>query len=105
MEAESRPQGGSFKDFPEIDLGIGVALPAENQGQPVATSGAPDVEDPAFAAERSAAAVADHNSFVFVADFAGSSFCDRNHENVPDPPKKSTERIKKNRTPRVQSWV
>jgi hypothetical protein len=83
MEAESRPQGGSLRDFPEIDLRIGVALPAEDQGQPVAAPGAPDVEDPAFPAERLSAAIADHNGFVFVANLADFSFRDRNHEPSP----------------------
>ena len=79
----SVPQGESLRRLPEIDPGIGVALPAEDQGQPVAAPGAPDVEDPAILAERLSAAVADHNGFVFVATLAGSSFCDRNHENFP----------------------
>jgi hypothetical protein len=79
----SFPQGESLRRLPEIDPGIGVALPAEDQGQPVAAPGAPDVEDPAILAERLSAAVADHNGFVFVATLAGSSFRDRNHENFP----------------------
>jgi len=83
MEAESWPEGGSLRGLPEIDPGIGVALPAEDQGQPVAAPGAPDVEDPAILAERLSAAVAKHNGLVFVADLADLSFRDRNHENLP----------------------
>jgi hypothetical protein len=83
MEAESRPEGESLRRFPEINLGIGVAFTAEDQGQPVAAPGAPDVEDPAFLTERLSAAVADHNGLIFVADLANPSFRDRNHENLP----------------------
>jgi hypothetical protein len=83
MEPESPLQDGSLRALPEIDLGIGVALPAEDQGQPVAAPGAPDVEDPAFLTERLSAAVADHNGLIFVADLANPSFRDRNHENLP----------------------
>jgi hypothetical protein len=93
MEAESRPEGGSLGRFPEIDLGIGVALPAENQGQPVAAPGTPDVEDPAFLTERLSAPVANHNGLVFSANLAGSSFCDRNHETFPLPRQKNGDRI------------
>lgn len=80
---EPLPEGLSSGDFPDIDRGVRVAFPAEDHRIAVAASVAPDVEDPAFLAQRLSASVAKHDGLVFSTNLANSACDDLNHDRLP----------------------
>jgi hypothetical protein len=71
--------------LPDIDAGICIALLTEDLRIGVAASAVPDVEDPAFFAQRFSATVADNNGLVFTAYLADPAVGCSNHESFVFP--------------------
>jgi hypothetical protein len=63
----------SITGLPDINLGVGIALAAEDLRIGMAASAVPDVKDPAFLTKRLSATIANHNGLVFAAYLAVSA--------------------------------